>query len=208
MTADPPGEELHVPTSADASRILAEITPVTRRSRRLARDVTLARPLLAWGLAWTAGAIVFQFVPGLTGAALGTAACAGAAAASWAVRPREVRLGSERRLALLWVVFLAISPLLVAVTAPANAHVLAVFLASWWAVGMLLYGVGVRDVPLAVVGLVIVVVAAGARILAPGSAVLAVGVAGGLAMTGLGGWRMRWKTGRMRWKAGRPRWAR
>jgi hypothetical protein len=199
MAADPPGQDFHVPTSADASRILGEITPVTRRSRRLARDVTLARPLLAWGLAWTVGAIVFQFVPSPAGAVIGTAACAGAAAATWMVRPREVRLGFERRLALLWVIFLAISPLLVAVAAPANAHLLAVLLASWWAIGMLLYGVGIQDAPLAVVGLAIVIVAAGTRMLAPGSAMLAVGVTGGLAMAALGGWRMRWRTGRSRW---------
>lgn len=49
MTADPQDQAFDVPTSADASRILEEITPVTRRSRRLARDVALARPLLAWG---------------------------------------------------------------------------------------------------------------------------------------------------------------
>jgi hypothetical protein len=196
MTADPPGEGAGPPTSADASRILAGLSPVTRRSRRLARDAMLARPLLAWGLAWAAGAIIYQFVAGPAGAALGTAACAAAAAATWAVRPRDVRLGSERRFALIWVVFLASSPLLVAVAAPANAHVMVVFLASLWAVAMLLYGLGLQDLPLAAVGLVTLVVAAAARILAPRWAVLAVGIAGGLAMATLGGWRMRWKAGR------------
>ena len=63
-----------MPTSADAARILEEITPVSRRSRRLARDVTFARPLLAWGLAWAVGAILFQFVPGASGAVLGVSA--------------------------------------------------------------------------------------------------------------------------------------
>jgi hypothetical protein len=198
MTAEPPGEESGPPTSADAARILAELSPVTQRSWRLARDAMLARPLLAWGLAWAAGAIVYQFVAGPAGAALGTAACAAAAAATWAVRPRDVRLGSERRFALIWVVFLAISPLLVAVAAPANAHLMVVFLASLWAVAMLLYGLSIQDLPLAAVGLVTLVVAAAARIFAPRSAVLAVGIAGGLAMAGLGGWRMRWKTGRPR----------
>jgi hypothetical protein len=198
MTAEPPGEDFQPPTSADASRILAELSPVTQRSRRLARDAMLGRPLLAWGLAWTAGAIVYQFLAGPAGTALGTAACAAAAAATWAVRPRDVRLGSERRFALIWVVFLAISPLLVAVAAPANAHLMVVFLASLWAVAMLLYGLSIQDLPLAAVGLVTLVVAAAARIFAPRSAVLAVGIAGGLAMAGLGGWRMRWKTGRPR----------
>jgi hypothetical protein len=56
VTADPQDQAFDVPASADASRILDEITPVTRRSRRLARDVALARPLLSWGLAWAAGA--------------------------------------------------------------------------------------------------------------------------------------------------------
>ena len=107
-----------MPTSADAARMLQEITPVSRRSRRLARDVTFARPLLAWGLAWTTGAIVFQFAPSPAGAVGGSAACAAAAATTWMVRPREVRLQYERRFTLLWLVLLASSPLLVAVAQP------------------------------------------------------------------------------------------
>jgi hypothetical protein len=107
----------------------------------------LARRLLARGLAWTAGGISYQFATRLAGAILGTAACA--ATATWAVRPRDVRLGSERRFALIWVVFLAISPLLVAVAAPANAHVIVPFLASSWAVARLLSGPGLQDLPLA-----------------------------------------------------------
>jgi hypothetical protein len=194
VTADPQDQAFNVPTSADASRILEEITPVTRRSRRLARDVALARPLLAWGLAWAAGAVLFQFIPGSAGMALGLAACAVAATVTWVVRPREVRLGSERRIAALWFVLLAVSPLLVAVAAPSSTRVLTVFLASLWAVGMLLYGIGVQDTPLAVVGLVIVMVAAATRIAAPGAAVLAVGLTGGAGMLALGGWRMRWRS--------------
>ena len=85
------------------------------------------------------------------------------------------------------------APLLVVIAEPANPRIVAVFLASLWATGMLLYGIGVRDVPLAVLGLVIVVVAAVIRLVAPHEAVLAVGLAGGLGMTGLGGWRMRWR---------------
>jgi hypothetical protein len=194
VTADPQDQAFDVPTSADATRILEEITPVTRRSRRLARDVALARPLLAWGLAWAAGAVLFQFIPGAVGMVLGLTACAVAAAVTWIVRPREVRLGSERRIAALWFVLLAVSPLLVAVAAPADARVLTVFLASLWAVGMLLYGIGVQDTPLAVIGLVIVMVAAATRIAAPGAAVLAVGLTGGAGMAALGGWRMRWRS--------------
>jgi hypothetical protein len=192
MTFNPHGEDFHVPTSADASRMLQDITPVTRRSRRLARDVTFARPLLAWGLAWAAGATLFQFLPGAAGAVLGTAVCAGAVAVTWLVRPREVRLYTERRFSLLWFVLFATSPLLVAVAAPANASILVVFLASVWAVGMLLYGIGVQDIPLAAVGLAILVLGAAARIMVPHLAVLVVGTAGGLPMAALGGWRMRW----------------
>jgi hypothetical protein len=193
MTFNPQGEDFRVPTSADASRILDELTPVTRRSRRLARDVAFARPLLAWGLAWMAGAIAFQFVPGPAGAVLGTAAGAGALAVTRLVRPREVRLHTERRFGLLWFVLFAVSPLLVLVAAPPNARITAVLLASLWAVGMLLYGIGTQDTPLAVVGLTIVVVAAATRLLAPHAAMLLVGITGGLGMAGLGGWRMRWK---------------
>ena len=193
MTFNPQGEEFRVPTSADASRILEELTPVTRRSRRLARDVAFARPLLAWGLAWMAGAIAFQTVPSPAGAALGTAVCAGAAGVTWLVRPREVRLYTERRFVLLWFVLFAISPLLVVVAAPPNARIMVVLLASLWAVGMLLYGIGTQDTPLAVVGLTIVIVAAAARLIVPDAAVLVVGITGGLGMAALGGWRMRWK---------------
>jgi len=100
MTSDRRGEDLGAPTAADASRMLDEITPVSRRSRQLARDVMFARPLLAWGLAWSAGAILFQFLPGVTGDVLGTAACAAAAAVTWLIRPREVRVQNERRFAV------------------------------------------------------------------------------------------------------------
>jgi hypothetical protein len=194
MAFNPHGEDLGVPTPADASRILDEIAPVSRRSRRLARDVAFARPLLTWGLAWIAGAILYQYIPGVTGVILACAACASAAAVTWLVRPRDVRLHTERRFALCWLVLFATSPLLIAVAAPPNAHVMTVLLASLWAVGMLLYGVGVQDLPLAVVGLTILAVAAATRIAAPGAAMLTVGVAGGLAMAVLGGWRMRWKS--------------
>jgi hypothetical protein len=194
MAFNPHGEDFRVPTPADASRILEEIAPVSQRSRRLARDVAFGPPLLAWGLAWMAGAILYQYVPGVAGAVLGTAACAMAAAVTWLVRPREVRLDFERHFTVCWLVLFATSPLLIAVAAPPNAHVMTVLLASLWAVGMLMYGVGVHDVPLAVLGLAIVAVAAATRVAAPGAAMLTVGVAGGLGMAGLGGWRMRWKS--------------
>ena len=83
--------------------------------------------------------------------------------------------------------------MLVLIAAPANAAITVVFLASLWAVGMLLYGIGTRDVPLAGLGAGIVVAAAMARLLAPHAAVLIVGLVGGLGMTGLGGWRLRWR---------------
>jgi hypothetical protein len=193
LAFDPRGEDFSAPTAADASRILDEITPVSRRSRQLARDVTFARPLLAWGLAWMAGAALYEFIPGRAGALLGTTACVAALAVTWLVRPREVRLDNERRFGALWFVFLAVSPLLIAVVQPPDGHVMTVLLGSLWAVGMLLYGIGVRDIPLAVLGLAIVMLAAATRVAAPRTALLAVGLAGGLGMAALGGWRMRWK---------------
>jgi hypothetical protein len=193
MVANPPGENIDVPTSADASRILGEITPVTQRSRQLARDVTMGRPLLAWGLAWIAGSMLFQFVPSPGGAIGGSLACAAAIAVNLLVRPREVRRSTERRFGLGWFVLMGTSPLLVAVAAPGNAKVTAVFLGSLWAVGMLLYGIGVRDLPLAAIGLAIVLVAAATRIAVPGQSMIIVGVTGGLAMAAVGAWRMRWK---------------
>jgi hypothetical protein len=195
VISDPQDPGFPVPTSADATWMLQEISPVTRRSRRLARDATVARPLLAWGVAWLAGAVMYQFGPVPLGAILGSAASVGAAGFTWLVRSRDVRLQSERRFALMWVVLFATSALLVAVVQPANGHVLAVFLASLWAVGMLMYGVGVRDIPLAAIGLATLVVAAAGRLFAPGAAVLAVGIAGGVGMAALGAWRMRWKRG-------------
>jgi hypothetical protein len=193
MNADPRGADARPPTSADASRILADIAPVTRRSQQLTRDVTMGVPLGAWGLAWLVGALVFQYVGAPAGPVLGLAVCAVAAVVTRVVRPREVRLHTEKRFALAWLVLFVTSPLLVVIAAPVNARILVAFLASLWATGMLIYGIGVRDVALAVLGLTIVVVAAATRLLAPHDAVLAVGLAGGLGMTGLGGWRLRWR---------------
>ena len=193
MTVDPQRDSAGLPTPADASRILAEIGPVTRRSQRLTRDVTMGLPLLAWGLAWLAGALLFQYLPGPAGPGLGLAACAAAAVVTRLVRPREVRRHTENRFALAWLVLFVTSPLLVLIAAPANSRILVVFLASLWAVGMLLYGIGVRDLPLAALGAIIVVVATVARLAVPHEAVLAVGLAGGLGMAGLGAWRLRWR---------------
>jgi hypothetical protein len=193
MNADPPGTDARPPTSADASRMLADIAPVARRSQQLTRDVTMGVPLAAWGLAWLTGALLFQYVRWPVGAWLGLAVCGVAAVVNRVVRPREVRLHTEKRFALAWLVLFVTSPLLVVIVAPANARVLTVFLASLWATGMLIYGIGVRDVALAVLGLAIVVVAAATRPLIPHETVLAVGLTGGLGMIGLGGWRMRWR---------------
>jgi hypothetical protein len=193
MTVDPQRDRAGLPTPADASRILAEIGPVTRRSQRLTRDVTMGLPLLAWGLAWMAGALLFQYLPGPAGPGLGLAACAAAAVVTRLVRPREVRLHTEKRFALAWMVLFVTSPLLVVIAAPASTRIMVVFLASLWAVGMLLYGIGVRDLPLAALGVTIVVVATVARLAVPHAAVLAVGLVGGLGMAGLGAWRLRWR---------------
>jgi hypothetical protein len=193
MTTDPAGPGRPAPTSADASRILAEIAPVAQRSQRLTRDVALGVPLLGWGLAWIAGSLLFQYVPGPAGAILGLAACAGAATVTRIVRPREIRLHTESRFLLAWVVLFVTSPLLVLIAAPANVRITVVFLASLWAVGMLLYGIGTRDVPLAGLGAAIVVAATVARLLAPHAAVVVVGLVGGLGLAGLGGWRLRWR---------------
>jgi hypothetical protein len=193
MTADPHGPGRPTPTSADASRILAEIEPVARRSQQLTRDVALGVPLLGWGLAWLAGSLLFQYLHGPAGAVLGAAACAGAATVTRLVRPREIRFHTEKRFALAWVVLFVTSPVLVLIAAPANARITVVFLASLWAVGMLLYGIGTRDAPLAGLGAAIVVAAATARLLTPHTAVLVVGLVGGLGMIGLGGWRLRWR---------------
>jgi hypothetical protein len=193
MAANPPGENIGVPTSADAARILDEINPVTQRSRRLARDVTMGRPLLAWGLAWIAGSVLFEYAPAPAGAIGGSLACAAAIAVNVLMRPHEVRRSTERRFGLGWFVLMAMSPLLVAVAEPRNAKITAVFLGSLWAVGMLLYGIGVRDLPLAAIGLTIVLVAAVTRIAVPGRSMIIVGLVGGLGMAGVGGWRMRWR---------------
>jgi hypothetical protein len=196
MDVDPRGTDPRPPTPNDASRILADIAPVVRRSQQLTRDVTMGVPLLAWGLAWLTGALLFQYLPSPAGPALGLSVCAVAAVVTRVMRPREVRLHNENRFALAWLVLFVTSPLLVVIVAPANARILAVFLASLWATGMLIYGIGIRDVALAVLGLAIVVVAAATRVAAPHEAVLAVGLAGGLGMAGLGGWRMRWRRSR------------
>jgi hypothetical protein len=193
MTIHPGSEGFSVPAASDAQQMLRDIAPVARRSRRLTRDAAAARPLLAWGLAWMAGAVLYQYVAGPAGAILGSVPAIGAVAVTWLMRSRDVRLPAERRFALIWLGFLASSPLLVAVAAPPNARLMVVFLASLWAVGMVLYGIGTGDVPLAVVGLVTAGAAAAARIAAPGAAMLIVGIVGGLGMALLGASRMRLK---------------
>ncbi len=193
MTADPHGPGRPTPTSADASRILADIEPVARRSQQLTRDVALGVPLLSWGLAWLAGSLLFQYLHGPAGAVLGAAACVAAATAPRLARPRAIRLHPEKRFARAGGGLVVASPLLVLIAAPANLRITVVFLASLWAVGMLLYGIGTRDIALVGLGAAIVVAAAAARLLVPHSAGLVVGLVGGLGLIGLGGWRLRWR---------------
>lgn len=172
-------------------RALREIAPVIRRSRRLARDARLARPLLAWGLAWMAGAALLEYAPGPGGMILASSGSVGAAAVTWLARSRDVRLPTQRQFTLVWLAFLASTPLLVAVAAPENTRLMAVFLASLWAVAMVLYGIGTRDTALAAVGSATVVAAAVTRIAAPADAMLVVGLCGGAGMAALGMRRIR-----------------
>jgi hypothetical protein len=102
MAIYPGGEGFIVPAAADAEEILRDIAPVARRSRRPAWNAAAARPLLAWGVAWIACAALFQYVPGPAGAVLGVPG-AGAAAVTWLVRTRDVRLPTERRFAMIWL---------------------------------------------------------------------------------------------------------
>lgn len=173
--------------------MLREITPVARRSRQLARDARLARPLFAWGLAWITGAALLEYVPGPGGVALSSVPAVGAAAVTWLARSHDVHLPTERRFTLAWLAFMASSPLLVAVAAPESTRLMVVFLASLWGVAIVLYGIAMQDAPLSVVGSAIVIAAAVARTTAPGAAMMAVGLCGGLGMTALGAWRLRWK---------------
>lgn len=192
MTFQTDGERYQVPTPSDAARMLREISPVASVARRAARDVAFAYPLLAWGLAWTAGTALFWYVSGPVGVAAGYVVCAAAVGVCWMVRPRDVRLLPERRFALLWFAFLAASPFLVAVAQPGSTRLTMLFLASLWGVGMLLYGIAMKDPQLAVTGAVILVAAAIARVAAPDAATLIVGFGGGTAMGLLGAWRLRW----------------
>lgn len=179
------------PGVAEAAAALAGLEPARRRSRRFIRDDGMGRPLLSWGIAWVAGSVALQSLPSPWGAWIGMSLCVAAVAVSWLGRHRRVIRGFEQRFAMCWLVLLASSPLLVIVVAPANRDVLVLFLSCLWAVGMLMYGIGADDRPVAAVGGFIVILAGSARLVVPSSAVILVGVAGGVALALLGSRRVR-----------------
>ncbi len=175
-----------VTTVGDASTALAGLRPVQRRSRQIIRDTGMGRPLLAWGVAWMAGAVALHALAGWPGPTVGAALCVLAAAVSWLGVDRQLVRGFERQFAVGWVVLLLSSPLLVIVVAPPTRDVLVIFLGCLWALGMLLYGVGTDDRPIAAVGGFIVVISAVSRLFVPAVAMVTAGVMGGLALAVLG----------------------
>ncbi len=187
MAVEGPGD---APTAHDASTALAALHPVQRRSRQIIRDAGMGRPLVAWGVAWIAGAVALHVLADWRGAAVGSVLCVLATAVSWLGVDRQLVRGFERQFAVGWMVLLLSSPLLVVVVAPPDRDVLVIFLGCLWALGMLLYGIGTNDRPMAAVGGFVLVISALARLTVPASAMVTVGVTGGLALALLGVRRM------------------
>lgn len=146
----------------------------------------MGRPLLAWGVAWIAGSVALHSLAGWRGSIVGSALCVLATAVSWLGVDRQLVRGFERQFAVGWVVLLLSSPLLVIVVAPPSRDVLVIFLGCLWALGMLLYGIGTNDRPMAAVGLYVLVISAVSRLSFPGGAMVTVGVTGGLGLALLG----------------------
>ena len=174
---------------AEAAETLRDLRTVGGRSQRAASTALTRIPLAAWGLAWAVGYGLLALAPWRLAVPVGCVLAFGATLVSWIFCSREVTSGRERRTRAGWLAMLLCSPFLIAVVSPTPARTEALFLGALWGVALLLFAIATLDLPLGVVGALIVLTAAGSRIAAADRPLLVFGLVAGLAMLALGLWR-------------------
>jgi len=169
------------PPPADGRSLLDEVTGLTARARREARDQASARNFLVWGIAWLVGYLGLDLLPPPANWAAATIALVAASAFSWFPHRQGVRSGWSGRTRLGWLVVLGCSPAVVATVGPLDTTRLMLLVGALWALAMALFAVATRD-PVVVVVMVLATLAAGvaaSQDLLPSLALFGV-VAGGL----------------------------
>lgn len=174
------------PQSARAT--LADLDRIESASRLAVRTPVTGLPLIGWGLAWLLGYAGLEFLPGPWGwiALVGTSVAAGIVS-WWDVA--QVRTGHESQLRLGWIVVMAASPFLINAAQADNTLSQGLLLGALWSLGMCLYAVATRDLPLLVLS-AIAVAAAGIAPLLPAGNLIAFGLVAGPLLATLGVIRM------------------
>lgn len=178
-----------VTESAEAAETLRDLRTIGGRSQRAASTALTRIPLAAWGLTWAVGYALLALAPWRLAVPVGCVLALGGALVSWIFRSRQVTSGRERRTRAGWLALLLCSPFLVAVVSPIPARTEALFLGALWGVALLLFAIATLDLPLGVVGALIVLAAGGSRTAAVDRPLLVFGLIAGLAMLALGLWR-------------------
>lgn len=178
------------PSPAEAAQTLRELSAIRGRSRRVAHATFTRGPLVLWGVAWLLGYAALDTLPWPVAIPAGLALSGAAALGTRLSRSQQVVSGWEQHVQRSWLVLMASSPLLVLTITPAPVHAVPVFLGSLCGVALLLLAVAAGDIPVGVLGAVIVTTAAAVRILAPDHDLLVFGSVAGGAMTALGVCRM------------------
>lgn len=174
------------PTAAEAAHTLRDLAAIGERSRRIGHAAFTRVPLVIWGTAWIAGYTAFDLLPLRPAIAVGAPLWVLAVVVSRIARNDDVVSGWQRGTRRSWAVVVLCSPLLVLTIMPAPPAVVMLLLGALWGVALLLFAVATGDVVLGGVGVLVVTVAAVARIVVPGHGVLGFGLVAGGAMAVLG----------------------
>lgn len=164
---------------AEAAETLRDLRTIGGRSQRAASTALTQIPLATWGLAWAVRYALLALAPSPLAVPVGCVLAFGAALVTWIFRSREVTSGRERRTRAGWLALLLCSPFLIAVVSPIPVHPEALFLGALWGVALLLFAIATLDLPLGVVGALIVLAAAGSRIAALDRPLLVFGLIAG-----------------------------
>ncbi|WP_147916307.1 hypothetical protein [Ruania zhangjianzhongii] len=145
---------------AQAEQLIRELGSLTDRTRTAGRSLVTGLPLIGWGVAFGAGYTALDLLDGVARLLVLALAWVIGMLCSWLPMRHAIRTGAEGRTRWGWVVVLVASPFLVAAAQPSSWVYIALFLGALWGMAMSLYAVATADVPFAVAGMIVVVVAA------------------------------------------------
>lgn len=177
--------------AAEAAQALRLAEQARRGGRLLVVLSPMARPLVAWGIAWMVDGIVYRVLPLAPALFVTSAMGVAALVATLLTKDASVRSPWAEAASRSWWVLILATAAVCAVLIPTAipAATLVLVLGVLWGLGILLYAVAGRQHQVLALGLVLVLTPVPAALLLPGAdAVLLYGLVGGGAMVGTGMW--------------------